>query len=209
MAKEALYVICESLDFKEELQASVSAANGRAVHFVTDLPAQPDNHPLLFECEKMEGKNLEHFLRYALASKQRKLLAFTNQIPVYVYQKIVRLKNIAIMQKPREAQTVFAVLEEMEKSGEVKPTSFPRFLADLPVRMVVLNSGLLVPSRMKNYSAGGAFLEYRGISLKEGDKLQIAMGESKNNQFQAKVIWVRRSKEKPLAPGVGIQFINT
>lgn len=118
------------------------------------------------------------------------------------------------MQKECPPGALEAILSKIVTKEDIQAARFPRFQTDQTVRLMVTATGLLIPTRMKNYSAGGAFLEYRGISLKVGDHIQVAIPaiEEKSRTkarrpFDAKVIWIS-SGDNPRSPsrGVGIQF---
>lgn len=144
------------------------------------------------------------------------IVILAKQIGVYAYRRISKMDEMITLQRPFQAAILTALLQRLTANIDPEKKELPRFYTDEPVRMVVLGSGLLIPTRMKNYSAGGAFLEYRGISLKVGDKLQIGLDrphhQSSNGdglQMKAKVIWIKEG-DTPRSPsrGIGVQFFQ-
>ena len=79
--------------------------------------------------------------------------------------------------------------------------------------MMVMRSGLLVPTRMMNYSNGGAFRSYRGISLRISDTIQVGLTDEQSAKaagvvlFNAKVAWIQGGTDpRDHDRGVGVQF---
>lgn len=142
------------------------------------------------------------------------LVILSQQISIYAFRSVAQLQNMIILQKPYHVGVLPSVLEKIITMKLEKQTRSPRFLTDEPVRLIVLRNGLFVPTKMKNYSASGAFLEYRGISLKVGDKIQVSLGDIATSghtdrfQLQAKVIWIHQGDgPRSASRGVGIQFL--
>lgn len=182
---------------------------------VRDLTVGGPAELVIYDCDKLEQSQLQTLLLLRAQNPQIPVLILAAEISIFAYRQIDKLEQIVALQRPTYAAVFKAVLQQMLTSEDSEKPRFPRFYTDEPVRVVVMGTGLLIPSRMRNYSAGGAFLEYRGISLKIGDKIQLGFlpkqGERAKDMFQlqARVIWIKEN-ENPRSParGVGIQFVE-
>lgn len=170
---------------------------------------------LIYECSRIDREEVL-FLRglSAVVENEAAILAIADEISLFAYSKVDFLKNVVCLQKPFQDETLTALFKRLVFDPTFKPPRCPRFITNEPVRMIVLSTGLMIPTKMKNYSAGGAFLEYRGISLKVGDPIQLNLskndssgGPAQDYKVLAKVVWIRggNSESKSLR-GVGIQF---
>lgn len=163
---------------------------------------------LIFDVKVMNLANLKSLLLACRTLKNVPTLIMADEIPIEIYRKVAMLPHVVTLQKPASAADMKMRMQEMASRLEAVPNRFPRFKTDQPTRMVFLRTGLLVPSRMKNYSVGGAFLEYNGISLKVGDHIQIGFHSSEQPfQLQAKVIWMKTEADRRTR-GVGVQFLD-
>lgn len=144
-------------------------------------------------------------------------LVLAQQISISAYRQMALHSHIITLQQPCARGLIENLIKELilrNKAGN-DHRSFPRFITDEPVRMIVMDTGLLIPTRMLNYSSGGAFLEYKGISLKVGYQLKVNFikqdtpKDKSGLQLDARVVWVRdgdgRSKT---VRGVGVQFAD-
>lgn len=206
-----------SLEMRGYLRHLSSYMVNLRFHDEVFTPEMFQSDVIIFDCAVMTGKHFISLWQLAKVAPHAKLLIVAHQIPVFAYRKIVTLKNAVVMQKPITAADLKQMLEKLEGNLDLAPVRFPRFHTHQPARIMVLKNGLLIPTYMKNYSAGGAFLEYRGISLRIGDRLQIGMvdehGQFKPKesiQYQAKVVWIHDGQD-PKFPdrGVGVQFVET
>lgn len=170
---------------------------------------------LVFDSRVLSELHYACLWRVAQEFSEKPMLIMANEIPISVYQRLYSLKNTATLQKPCELEYLRAVLETMRARKELLPTRFPRFNTDQAIRIMVMRTGLYLPSRMKNYSAGGAFVEYRGISLCVGDQLKVSfesedLKSQRKTALSAKVIWIRNREDVQLrGPGVGVQFLQS
>lgn len=141
------------------------------------------------------------------------LIVLADHITIFSYKEIAKFHNTIALQKPMQPAVFLSLLDKATRREDVTPDRSPRFIIDEAVRIVAERSGLVVPTRMRNYSAGGAFLEYRGISLKVGDRLSMRMTKiGKDNEpldVKAKVVWIREGDSPTSAArGIGIQFLD-
>lgn len=176
-------------------------------------PARANDYDIIiFETKDLCTRKLE------LAANLRKLgcktdiMFIAEQITIGAYRKIALLKNTITMQKPfsqRELRDVFKNRNNVRDSVKRRP----RFYTNQDVKVIALKSGLFIPTMMRNYSEGGAFLEYKGISLKVGDLLQMNIA-SQNEladslSVKAKVVWIKDSEGRGrLGRGIGVQFLS-
>lgn len=142
------------------------------------------------------------------------LLVISKQISIFAYRKIGLLNNFVTLQKPFDENLLSKLIDKIVAEKPIKPSILPRFVTDEPVRIWVLGSGLHIASRMKNYSAGGAFMQYRGISMKIGDRIHVgfpkysqAPSSPEQASLRAQVRWIKEG-DGPQSPmrGIGIQF---
>ena len=143
-------------------------------------------------------------------------LIFTNQISIHAYRKVAVMENVMILQLPMSDEVVYGIVNQLAKDNSVEAKQrFPRFITDEPVRMVVMETGLLIPSRMKNYSVSGAYIEYKGINLRVGHNLKVNLPNQENPeskksmQLDGKVVWVRLDETRSgTSTGIGVQFVE-
>jgi hypothetical protein len=169
----------------------------------------------IYDCRILDQRELKTVHELVRRIPKTPILILANQILLPTYSKLDELQNTVTLQKPFDGGIFENLLAKVATGVDFKPKVCPRFVTDEEVRMIQLRTGLLIPTRMRNYSAGGAFLEYRGIALNIGDEIHISLKsadlKSAKNTFQAlaKVVWIRDG-DHPRSPsrGVGIQFIR-
>jgi len=169
---------------------------------------------ILFDCDWLDKSEVQFLQQLNTITIDTPIVVMARQITIYSYGQVHEMKNIVTMQMPCEPQVFLAVVERVLQKENVKPDVCPRFITNMAVRIVVLENGLYLPTRLRNYSATGAFLEYHGISLKVGDRIQINLGRTqeqtkKNDSLlkNAKVVWIREGESsRSPARGVGVQF---
>jgi len=170
---------------------------------------------IVFDCDWLDKSEVQFLKQLNTIANDTPIVVVARQITIYSYGQIHEMKNILTMQMPCEPQVFLAVVDRVLQKQNVKSDVCPRFITNMAVRIVVLENGLYLPTRLRNYSATGAFLEYHGISLKVGDRIQINLGrtrdETKKNDSllkNAKVVWIREGEtSRSPARGVGVQFI--
>jgi len=170
---------------------------------------------VIHNCDSLGETQFALLKKISVALGHRKFLVLARQFSVHAYRQVGAMENMIALQKPFQMDVFKTILSTIIAKSEPLSRRFPRFITDEPVRMVVMKSGLLIPTRMKNYSVGGAFLEYRGISLKIGDTLRLGLDPkeqihpSKTFQLMGKVIWIKNGEHPRSANrGVGIQFLT-
>jgi hypothetical protein len=121
------------------------------------------------------------------------------------------MDNFVTLQKPFQPEMFESIVSKVILEKSVRPSQLPRFVTDEPARMIVLRTGLLVSTRMKNYSAGGAFLQYHGISVKVGDKIQLNLTDSTAmSSIRAEIRWITAGENaRSPSRGVGVRFLET
>ncbi len=171
---------------------------------------------ILFHCENLNEQQLQWLLPLSRKSQHSQFLILSHQISIHAYRNVATMNNLITIQMPSTNQLIQKVLNEF-LSGTIlnDQTKFPRFITDEPVRMIVMETGLLIPTRMRNYSMGGAYLEYKGISLRVGHTLKVNLMNQENIsakkvlQLDARVVWVKQEPgRKGRACGIGIQFLE-
>lgn len=225
MPKPVALVLNDSIEDGQELLEAVEstgyfetiAARGK---FLASIAVSLKRYRLIiFDCDNLGERELSELLQVSelleTSHTDGQILVLAEQISIAAYRQVSRMKNMITLQKPFSMTIFRSVLGRLSGYGGAEAASFPRFITDEPVRMVVLKTGLLIPTRMKNYSAGGAFLEYRGISLKVGDTIQLNLGNRESMQkahgyqLRARVIWIQEGDgPRSASRGVGIQFLE-
>lgn len=170
----------------------------------------------IFDCEVLSQQELEIVQQLSRLTSNAPILIFANQITLSSYDRVHSLQNTVTLQKPFDVRNFTSLLEKVVEGKDFKPKVCPRFATDEEARMMQLRTGLMIPTRMKNYSAGGAFLEYRGISLQVGDELHISLPcrdlrvAKETFQAKAKVIWISKGEDaRSPTRGVGVQFMSS
>lgn len=181
----------------------------------------PDFRSVLFDfviyaCESINEDQLRWILPLAHRNPRTQYLILTKQIPIHAYRQVAVMENVITFQLPMSDETLSAVVSQISNFNALESkTRFPRFITDEPVRMVVMETGLLIPSRMKNYSTSGAFIEYKGINLRVGNNLKVNLpsqedpDSKKSLQLDGRVVWVRLDDTKAgTSTGIGVQFVE-
>lgn len=171
---------------------------------------------IIVDCHVFDQAELDYVLKLSGQSPESRFLILADQIALNSYRQANSMNGMVALQKPFAAMVFETLLSELTNNPNYKPARCPRFITDEPARMMVLNSGLLIPMRMRNYSASGAFLEYHGISLKVGDQVKLLLNKagtvkaSSGLNVTAKVIWIRNGdhSRSPIR-GVGVQFVES
>lgn len=213
-----LRIITDQADTTSEIELHLRGRGGHSLsvqtfdQVATNQSAEPES--MIVDCNVLHHQGFAKLLQLRKSLLVKSTLVLAKQIPIETYRNLFYLPNIAALQKPFPLQTFDSVLNRLDANQPILPSRFPRFKTDESVRFVELRSGLLIPSRMKNYSVGGAFLEYRGVSLQPGDKIQLGFTPNefvlpKNSiQLKARVIWVRSTSKDMADRGVGVQFLE-
>ncbi|MFL5813835.1 MAG: PilZ domain-containing protein [Bdellovibrionia bacterium] len=170
----------------------------------------------IFDCVALGQNELEIVQQLSSLTSNAPILILANQVALSSYDRVHSLQNAVTLQKPFDVRNFEGLLEKVAAGKDFKPKVCPRFATDEEARMMQLRTGLLIPTRMRNYSAGGAFLEYRGISLQVGDEIHISLTcrdlrvVKETFQARAKVIWISDGEDaRSPARGVGVQFVNS
>jgi Tfp pilus assembly protein PilZ len=172
---------------------------------------------VIFDCDILNDKQMTTLRNLSEKIGSAQILILARHIPILAFRQVGTMQNMVALQKPFDEKIFLTVLKGMASADPAASLQrMPRFITDQPVRLVVLGTGLLIPTRMRNYSAGGAFIEYNGISLKVGDRLQVNfVGEAaplrpaETIQLKAKVVWIKDGDgTRGSVRGVGVQFLN-
>lgn len=173
---------------------------------------------IVFDCDWLDHSEVQ-FLQYiSRLAPESPFIVLAQQITIYSYGQVHELQNIMTFQTPCNPQVFLEVVNRILQKQGIKSNICSRFITNVPVNIIVLGNGLFLPTRLRNYSATGAFLEYHGISLKVGDLIQMNLGrprgvpQKKDDSLlkEARIVWIRDS-EKNRSPtrGVGVQFVNS
>lgn len=143
---------------------------------------------------------------------QAPILLAGKQIPVACYQQLAELRRILVVQSPLSPEAIESLLNKALSGEILEAGSLPRFLTNQPVRVIDTKTGLMIKTRMRNYSPTGAFLEYTGISMRIGSRLKLEFVNdrlgSDDVRYEAKVIWIKSGFGTEVCRGVGVQFFN-
>lgn len=170
---------------------------------------------IVYDCDSLNSNKFNLLTDISKRYDNQKILITAYEIFIYAFQQVTKMKSVLTLQKPFSSYILPALVDKMLDEDEIKMDRCPRFITNQPVNMMILKNGLLIPTRMKNYSAGGAFLEYKGISLKVGDKIQMNLLAKditklkESFQLQAKVVWIKGGNDPTVTErGVGVQFLE-
>lgn len=171
---------------------------------------------VLYSCDCVNERQLRWILPFARKNPKSQFIILTEQISIHAYKQVSDMGNIITLQVPLGEQVIKGMIKQLvQDSSLISAQRFPRFITDEPVRMVVMETGLLIPSRMKNYSASGAFIEYRGMHLRVGHTLKVNLPNQehpptkKSLQLDGKVVWVRSGEaHSGASSGIGVQFTS-
>ncbi len=204
--------------FPKDLWRSLSLFNQQKVflHQVHSNYKTDNQDIVLYHCECLNEDQLNWLLPLAQNNVKSRFLILAQQISIHAYRHVSSMKNLVTLQMPCSEALFQRVIEEvLYGSYDHDRKKFPRFITNEPVRMVVMETGLLIPTRMRNYSMTGAFLEYKGFSLRVGHNLKVNMINQENPpsrtslQLDAKVVWVREEEGRAgKTNGIGIQFLD-
>lgn len=200
----------------EEGLTAAGLTDVRKISF-RDLSLSENSSALVMvNCNVLNGSHLSGLLAYAKKSPTSQFLVLASQISIHAYRRVADMTNVITLQMPCEPSIFEGLLREVTRGMDLAAQQrFPRFVTDEPARVMVMETGLMIPTRMRNYSVGGAFLEYKGISLKIGHSLDINLSNQENPpsnerlRMTAKVIWIREGDNRNSSSrGVGVQFIS-
>lgn len=167
---------------------------------------------VIYTCECVNENQLRWILPLAHRNPRTQYLILTNQISFHAYRQVAIMENVMTLQLPLADDVVLGIVKQLSSETLETKHRFPRFITDEPVRMVVMETGLLIPSRMKNYSVSGAFIEYKGIYLRVGNNLKVNLPNQENPeskkslQLDGRVVWVRADEIRGISTGIGVQF---
>lgn len=169
---------------------------------------------VIFNCDHLSETLTNHLLHFASRVVNTQVLLLARQISVYAYRQVGNMTNVLALQVPFEYGLFEEVVRHQLAGGETEgKVRFPRFVTNEPARMVVMDTGILITTRMRNYSVGGAFLEYKGISIRVGQNVQLSLGQQQDVklvkshwQLGAKIVWIRDGVHAGTSRGVGVKF---
>lgn len=219
LAKNALLIEVEhSIQFPEYFLDMFQFQHVKRM-FLRDVTSSFTTDPfefVLYSCECVNERQLRWLLPFARRNPKSQFIILTEQISIHAYKQVADMGNIITLQLPLGDQVIRGMINQLVQDNLLLATQrFPRFITDEPVRMVVMETGLLIPSRMKNYSASGAFIEYKGMHLRVGHTLKVNLPNQehpptkKSLQLDGKVVWIRGSgAHSGASVGIGVQFIG-
>ncbi len=169
---------------------------------------------IIFKCDSVSEKIMLNLIQFANKHPRSKVLVIAQQISLSAYKQVGMMKNIFTLQEPFEINIYENLVTDLIEYKKLDLIQFPRFVTNEPARILVMETGLFIPTRMRNYSTGGAFFEYKGISLRVGHNLNLNLLNHQTStqtkerlQIKAKVVWVRNGESSLSADrGVGVQF---
>lgn len=220
MEKRALYILSELPATVQDLKVSLQQTGRFQIKdqlAATDLKNFRESGVLIFDCVRMKQVQLQFIKRLVQAVPHAKVLVMAHQIPVLTYQRLADLPNVAALQKPYLDHEMMTAVDSLIGStwNPLQIPQYPRFHTNEHMNVMVVRSGLLIQTRMTDYSNGGAFICYRGISLKVGDQLQVGLTDEYSvqaagiSQLPARVVWLRKdAPEFRGEKGVGVQFVD-
>lgn len=205
--EDDIHVVLKYLDY--EVKSAPTLPEGIREIATTEF------HVAIINESVLDEKSLPPLLRLNDLIPKLPLLVLSSQISVFAYRKIGERKNFVTLQKPFDKAILAAVVRKITDEQPIVPSILPRFITDEPASIIVLKTGLHINSRMKNYSSGGAFFQYNGISLKVGDKIQVGIGKARRDSsdpkptlMHAEVRWIREGDgPRSASRGIGVQFI--
>jgi len=204
--------------FPEELFKSLNflEIHKQFLHQIHSLYKTNEHQIIFYHCESLNEEQLNWLLPLAQNNPRSQFLILAQQISIHAYRHVSVMNNLVTLQTPCSDSLLEKVIHETLNQGTLQEQKkFPRFITNEPVRMVVMETGLLIPTRMRNYSMTGAYLEYKGISLRVGHTLKVNMINQENPpsrnslQLDARVVWVRQEEGRSgKNSGIGIQFLD-
>lgn len=217
--KRVLVMLSGEETYLDELKTSFIANDVQLVdyletHRLHERDTKIHYDLVIFNCTHLSESLTNHILHFASRVRNTQVLLLARQISVYAYRQVGQMRNVLALQVPFEYSLLEEVIrQQLAGSSSEAIFRFPRFVTNEPARMVVMDTGILVSTRMRNYSVGGAFLEYKGISVRVGQNVQLSLGQqeakqaSAHWQLGAKIIWIRDEGSKAgVARGVGVKF---
>lgn len=180
---------------------------------VAELRDLRENGLIIYDVARFTKDKLQFLARLRQAVPSMKILALANQASLTSYQGLQQIPRLGVLQKPWFDEdfnaTLSALLTGTWKQVQDHVQPFPRFQTDEAASLVVLRTGLLLNTRLLNYSPTGGFFQYSGISLKVGDAVQLSVNQAGegSQQMRGKVIWVQGADPNQIAErGVGVRF---
>jgi hypothetical protein len=165
----------------------------------------------ILACDRIGHVEIEHLTLLSIRLGECPILVCANQIALDSYRFIDRFPNILMLQKPFRATEFNEMFARMSTAVNGRPKVSTRFLTDEWVDLIILKSGKTVKSRMRNYSAGGMFVEIEGVELSVGDQVQVSVASNVSgtragqNHLSGRIVW-RRPETDSATLGVGLQL---
>lgn len=163
----------------------------------------------------LDEEALAEILRFKTDFPMAEIVAMAETAPLQIYRKFARLEGVTPLHRNCPKDRLSFTMHCLTEAPRPQRPPSARFETDQAVRLLVMRTGLLVPTRMLNYSATGAFLQYRGIALRVGDFVHMNVAGSQTNlrnreamEFTGKVVWIKDGSGDPRSPerGIGVQF---
>lgn len=187
-------------------------ATGTFKRLLSDFSNSKELKIIGYDCEAINEQKKSEIQDLSQQFPGVKILVFTNQIVIAVYQALYQIKNITVLSRESSLEKIQAIVQKIVTTGDLEKIA-DRFTMDQPVHIVVLRTGQVMQSTIRDYSATGAFLEYRGISIEVGDVLQIGILEKvdskykQSHQIKAEVTDIKVKQFEKLTKGLGVRFL--
>lgn len=166
-------------------------------------------------CDTVNDQKCKELSQIRMTFPHVKILLFTSQIVLTVYQTLLQIQNLFIYQRSVPPEDINAVVKEVMTNEHVKPRTSETFFTNQRVRIIVTRTGQFMETMLRSYSDTEAFIEYKGIAIQKGDLLQIGLlddadsHERQHQQIKAVVLSLTSKTFETTKKGIAVKFIHT
>lgn len=124
---------------------------------------------------------------------------------------VTALESTVLLEKPFEGKDLQGLTEKLSHGRSVKQRVWRRFYTNTSAHMEPFQRNQSFNGRMRNISKGGAFMEYRGGVLREGDLVNVTVElreVQRRYNVAAKVIWTIPKSPWGEGRGAGLEFLS-
>lgn len=122
-------------------------------------------------------------------------------------------KGIHLLEKPFDDADMMTIVKKLLQNPALKQQKFKRYYTDVNAHIESLLTGQTQPTRMRNLSRGGAFLEFFDkpqFSIGDLVRLNIDLAETDTRySLSGRVVWETNKHRSTGQPGFGMEFVQT
>ena len=119
---------------------------------------------------------------------------------------------VHLLNRPLVNNDLLNLCRKLLRNPAIKSQKHPRYKTSLELDIEGLQSGEVYPTKMKNLSKGGAYVEFdESPKFSPGEFLKLTIpadGEILERTLNGKVVWLQKKSLSNSKPGLGIRFVG-